>query len=277
MADTANENNLSNGVSIKVEDVSLGYGKHSVIQNMNVSFDKAEVVSIIGPNGSGKSTLLKSIGRLLAPTKGVVYMNGKDIKTIASGEIAKLMSILPQSAQAPGDMTVRDLASCGRMPYQSAFSQLKDDDQRVIDKALKDTGLFEMQHRRIGNLSGGERQRAWLSMALAQEPQVLLLDEPTTYLDIHYQLELMELVSELHEDLGITVIMVMHDLNHAARFSHRLIAVKKGEIAADGPVKEVFTKEVLEPLYDVKVEVLEIGESNNRQLACVPYRTELRG
>ena len=277
MADTANEKNLSNGVSIKVEDVSLGYGKHSVIQNMNVSFDKAEVVSIIGPNGSGKSTLLKSIGRLLAPTKGVVYMNGKDIKTIASGEIAKLMSILPQSAQAPGDMTVRDLASCGRMPYQSAFSQLKDDDQRVIDKALKDTGLFEMQHRRIGNLSGGERQRAWLSMALAQEPQVLLLDEPTTYLDIHYQLDLMELVSELHEDLGITVIMVMHDLNHAARFSHRLIAVKKGEIAADGPVKEVFTKEVLEPLYDVKVEVLEIGESNNRQLACVPYRTELRG
>lgn len=277
MADTANEKNLSNGVSIKVEDVSLGYGKHSVIQNMNVSFDKAEVVSIIGPNGSGKSTLLKSIGRLLAPTKGVVYMNGKDIKTIASGEIAKLMSILPQSAQAPGDMTVRDLASCGRMPYQSAFSQLKDDDQRAIDKALKDTGLFEMQHRRIGNLSGGERQRAWLSMALAQEPQVLLLDEPTTYLDIHYQLELMELVSELHEDLGITVIMVMHDLNHAARFSHRLIAVKKGEIAADGPVKEVFTKEVLEPLYDVKVEVLEIGESNNRQLACVPYRTERRG
>lgn len=277
MADTFNEKNNSTGVSIKVEDVSLGYGGHSVIQNMNVSFDKAEVVSIIGPNGSGKSTLLKSIGRLLAPTKGVVYMNGRDIKSIASGEIAKLMSILPQSAQAPGDMTVRDLASCGRMPYQSVFSQLKDEDQRAIDKALRDTGLFEMQHRRIGNLSGGERQRAWLSMALAQEPQVLLLDEPTTYLDIHYQLELMELVSELHEDLGITVIMVMHDLNHAARFSHRLIAVKKGEIAADGPVKDVFTKEVLEPLYDVKVEVLEIGEENNRQLACVPYRTERRG
>lgn len=276
MAEIINEKNPT-GVSIHVKDVSLGYGKHSVIQNMNVSFDKAEVVSIIGPNGSGKSTLLKAIGRLLAPTKGVVYMDGRDIKTIASGDIAKLMSILPQSAQAPGDMTVRDLAACGRMPYQSAFSQLNDDDQRAIDKALKDTGLFEMQHRRIGNLSGGERQRAWLSMALAQEPQVLLLDEPTTYLDIHYQLELMELVSELHEDLGITVIMVMHDLNHAARFSHRLIAVKKGKIAADGPVKEVFTKEVLEPLYDVKVEVLEIGEKNNRQLACVPYRTERRG
>lgn len=255
--------------TLRIENAQLGYPKHIVAESITASFDEPEVVSIIGPNGSGKSTLLKALGRLLTPLKGTVYLNGTDLQAMASSDTARIISILPQSAQAPGDMTVMDLASCGRMPYQSAFSQLREADYAAVDKALDACGLLQMKHRRIGALSGGERQRTWLAMALAQEPEVLLLDEPTTYLDIHYQLELMELVAELHRDLNITVIMVMHDLNHAARYSNRLIAVKKGEIVADGKVADVFTREILEPLYDVKMKIMELDDS----LVCFPYKT----
>lgn len=258
--------------TLSIKNAALGYPQHIVASSMSASFNEPEVVSIIGPNGSGKSTLLKALGRLLTPLNGTVYINGKDIAALSSGDTAKIMSILPQSAQAPADMTVKDLAACGRMPYQSAFSQLTPADVKAIDLALAACGLSKMQHRRLGALSGGERQRAWLAMALAQEPEILLLDEPTTYLDIHYQLELMELVHSLHSELNITVIMVMHDLNHAAKYSKRLIAVKNGEIVADDIVKKVFTKEILEPLYNVKMEIMEIETGGKKELICFPYK-----
>lgn len=258
--------------TLSIKNAALGYPQHIVASSISASFEKAEVVSIIGPNGSGKSTMLKALGRLLFPLSGAVYINGKDIAALSSNDNAKIMSILPQSAQAPNDMTVRDLAACGRMPYQSAFSQLTPDDKKAIDRALAACGLNKMQQRKLGALSGGERQRAWLSMALAQEPEILLLDEPTTYLDIHYQLELMELVHRLHSELNITVIMVMHDLNHAAKYSNRLIAVKNGAIVADDTVKKVFTKEILEPLYNVKMEIMEIETSGKKELVCFPYK-----
>lgn len=257
--------------TLEIKHARLQYGKTVITKDISASFMKPEIVSIIGPNGSGKSTLLKALGRLLAPGKGVVYLSGKDMRSLPSEAVAKRVSVLPQSAQAPGDMTVRDLASCGRIPYQSAFSQLSEEDGRVIDKALSATGMAEMRHKRIGALSGGERQRAWLAMALAQEPKILLLDEPTTFLDIHYQLELMELITRLYEKTGITIIMVMHDLNYAARFSHRLIAVKKGRIVADGPVEEVFCQPVLENLYDVNVSLTQITEEGRTYPVCFPY------
>ena len=260
--------------TLAIKNAVLGYEGNIVTKNMDLSFDKPEIISIIGPNGSGKSTLLKALGRLLIPAKGAVYLNGQDMQEISVNLMAKQISVLPQSAQAPGDMTIRDLAMYGRLPYQSTFAATSKDDELAVQKALEATGLLTMQNRKLGNLSGGERQRAWLAMALSQEPQILLLDEPTTYLDIHYQLELMELVSKLHHSLHITVIMVMHDLNHAARFSQRLIAVKKGSVVADGSVDQVFVKEVLEPLYDVKVEVFQAGEGQYNQPVCVPYQAD---
>lgn len=257
--------------TLTATSLQLQYGTRLIAKDMSVSFMKPEIVSIIGPNGSGKSTLLKALGRLLEPTAGAVHLDGQDMKDLSSETIARLLSVLPQSAQAPGDMTIRDLVSCGRMPYQTLFSSLKTEDQKAIDEALEATGLLKMQHRPLTALSGGERQRAWLAMALAQEPHILLLDEPTTYLDIRHQLELMQLVKRLHTTRGITVIMVLHDLNHAAQYSHRLIAVKGGEIVADGTVKEVFTKENIETIYDVKARVTEMEIDGQPYPVCFPY------
>lgn len=257
--------------TLEARGVRLGYGKKIIADNMSVSFQKPEIVSIIGPNGSGKSTLLKALGRLLAPQGGAVYLNGEDMAKAKTGEIARLLSVLPQSASAPPDLTVWELAACGRLPYRSALSDMGRGDKEAIERALGEVGLLALKDRTLGAISGGERQRAWISMALAQEPRVLLLDEPTTYLDIHYQLELMELVRRLNEKLGLTIIMVMHDLNYAAAYSHRLIAVKHGEILADGTVAEVFNEELLAGLYEVKIKILEIAPHGEKQLLCCPY------
>ena len=257
--------------TIRTEGLRLQYGANVIAEDLNLTFDKPEIVSIIGPNGSGKSTLLKSLARLLVPAGGAVYLDGQDLQGLSLNTIARTISVLPQSTSAPGDMTVRDLVAYGRMPYQRMFSKLSDVDKRAVDNALAATDMDTMQHNRLSALSGGERQRAWLSMALAKEPQILLLDEPTTYLDIRYQLALMELVKHLYETMHIIVIMVMHDLNHAARYSHRLIAVKKGNVVADGPVRDVFRKEVLEPLYDIRAVVTTVCDGAGEYLACFPY------
>lgn len=165
----------------------IGYDTRAVGENVSLVFDKPEIVSIIGPNGSGKSTVLKTLGRLLQPLGGTVYLDGKDIHSMNSKAVARIISMLPQSAQAPADMTVRDLVMCGRLPYQNPFSSLTTEDVAAVQTALEETGLVELQHRPLKDLSGGERQRAWLAMAVAQEPDILLLDEPTTFLDVRYQ------------------------------------------------------------------------------------------
>lgn len=261
--------------TLKMEAATIGYRYQPVGEGVTLSFTKPEIVSIIGPNGSGKSTVLKTLGRLLEPLHGVVTLDGKDIQKQGSKEVARIISLLPQSAQAPADMSVRDLVMCGRLPYQHAFSTLTKEDVEAVEIALQDTGLLDLQHRPLKHLSGGERQRAWLAMAIAQEPDILLLDEPTTFLDVHYQLELMRLVQRLHRKRGITVIMVLHDLNHAARFSERLIAVKKGSIMADGSVEEVFTEKILSDLYDVKMVFTSVHIGEEVQLLCIPYESRM--
>ena len=262
---------MTSHTSLSTLQVRLQYQENIISNEMSLDFSKPEIISIIGPNGSGKSTLLKALCRLLPPSSGGVYLNGRNLSEIPTEEIARTISILPQSAIAPGDMTIRDLTAYGRLPYQSFFSQLSADDKQAIDDALSFTELTEMQHRRLDTLSGGERQRAWLAMALAQHPRILLLDEPTTYLDIHHQLELMELVLRLHQQRDLTVIMVLHDLNHAARYSQRLIALKKGTVVADGSIAEVFTVPVLENLYDVKTVVTTLEQQGCCYPICFPY------
>ncbi len=256
---------------LQADKLTLQYGARVIADKLDFNVDKSEIISIIGPNGSGKSTLLKSLGRLLQPTHGTVLLEGKDIQTMKPSDVAKKMSILPQSSTAPPDMTVYDLVCYGRMPHQSMFGTPKNEDTDMIEAALEQTNTSGMRYRRLDTLSGGERQRAWLAMAIAQDPQILLLDEPTTYLDIKHQLDLMNLVYDLHRTKKITVIMVLHDLNHAARFSHRLVAVKKGKIFADGPVEKVFTEKILRDLYDVETSVMTLHKNDKDYLVCIPY------
>lgn len=257
-------------MNLKANAVKLQYGARVIADQMDFLVRRPEVISIIGPNGSGKSTLLRALGRLLKPSGGSVLLDGEDIHTLKPWEVAKKMAILPQSASAPGDMTVHDLVCYGRMPHQRMFFKQREEDRREVAAALEATGMEKLQGRRLDTLSGGERQRAWLALAIAQQPRILLLDEPTTYLDIRYQLELMKLVEHLHRHMGITVIMVLHDLNHAARFSDRLVAIKQGKIVADGSVGAVFTAEILRQLYDVETMVMTIQEGEAERLICFP-------
>lgn len=259
---------------LQADKLTLQYGQEIIANSLDFKVDKAEIISIIGPNGSGKSTLLKALGRLLKPTYGTVLLEGKNIEKMKSTEIARKMSILPQSSTAPMDMTIYDLVCYGRMPYQGLFSSPTKIDEDKIEEALKETNTSEMRYRRLDTLSGGERQRAWLAMAIAQNPEILLLDEPTTYLDVKHQLDLMNLVYKLHELKNITVIMVLHDLNHAAKYSHRLVAVKKGEIFAEGLVKDVFTETILSDLYDVKTSVMSLERNGQKNLVCFPYEVK---
>lgn len=256
---------------IEVCRVTLGYGEKIVAPQMDLRFDKPEIISIIGPNGSGKSTLLKAISRLLIPAAGHVLLDGKDLHRMTSQAVARVIAVLPQAVHSPGDMTVHDLVACGRAPYRNVFDSLNSTDKDCIIAALDATGMVDMAHRRLETLSGGERQRAWLAMALAQQPKILMLDEPTTYLDIHHQLELMKLVHRLHEERQITIIMVLHDLNQAARFSHRIIAVKDGGIFANGPVTEVFTEGNLRALYGVETVVMTVEQGGTDHLVCLAH------
>lgn len=258
-------------VTLSAKQLTLKYGERTIADKLSISFTKPEIVSIIGPNGSGKTTLLKALCRLLTPNEGTVYLNSKDINKMSSEQTAKFISVMAQSAQAPNGITVSELVSYGRLPHQKMFASLNEEDKRIINEAIKFTELEPLLHRFVTTLSGGERQRVWLAMALAQEPQILLLDEPTTYLDVHHQLELMELIVKLHRLKKITVIMVLHDLNHAARYSERLIAIKNGNIMADGSVEEVFVENIIEDLYDVKTLVLNPCVNGVSYPVCIPY------
>lgn len=256
---------------LEANALTLGYGGKIVAPAVSLAFPEPEIVAIIGPNGSGKSTVLKALSRLLKPAGGTVLLDGREIHSLPRRTVAQIMAILPQGAQAPGDLAVYDLAACGRAPYRRLFAGLPAEDGRVIDQALAAVGLTELAYRRLDTLSGGERQRAWLAMALAQQPEILMLDEPTTYLDIHHQLEMLKLIQRLHEELRLTVIMVLHDLNQAARFCHRIVAVKDGEVFADGPVKQVLTREVLRELYGVETIVATVTQEGRTQLVCLPH------
>lgn len=256
---------------LSTESVDINYDEKVIVRELDIHFDSPEIVSIIGPNGSGKSTILKALGRILKPKKGVVLLNGRDIHSLPVKKVARMMSILPQGPQTPGDITVRDLVSYGRSPYHGIFSN-DNSDIDIINWAINETHLESLSHRQVNTLSGGERQRAWIAMALAQKTEILLLDEPTTFLDIHHQFEIMELLERLHKRLGITIIMAIHDLNHAARFSHRVIAVKEGAIFKDDIPCNVITEDILKNVFSIRTRVITVKNNDgNSIIVCVPY------
>ena len=237
-------------------DLSIGYHQRLVIEGLDVTIHRGGITTIIGPNGCGKSTLLRGLGRLLPTRRGSVILNGTDIATMRTRDVARQLGILPQSPAAPEGLTVADLVSRGRHPHQSWMQQWSGDDEREIAAALALTGMHGLEDRPLDELSGGQRQRAWIAMTLAQETPILLLDEPTTFLDLAHAVDVLELVDRLNRELERTVVMVLHDLNLAARYSDRIIVMKDGAIVASGPPAEVITAELLLEVFGLQARVL---------------------
>lgn len=254
---------------IRTKDLNISYGNLDIVKDLNLEIPKGKITTIIGANGCGKSTILKTLARIIKPKSGSIYINDKELNSQDSRELAKAMAVLPQSPQAPNGLTVEELISYGRFPHQKGFGKLKDDDKDIIDWALEKTRISEFRDRPIEALSGGQRQRAWIAMALAQETDILLLDEPTTYLDLAHQLEVLKLLEELNKKEGRTIVMVIHELNNAARFADHMIGVKKGKIVCQGTAHEVMTKENLREIFNIDAEI--VNEPKSGKPVCITY------
>ncbi len=251
------------------EDISISYGERVIVKNLDVVIPDGKITTIIGSNGCGKSTLLKAMTRIIPHQSGSVLLDGKHISKIHTKQLAKEMAILPQTPESVAGLTVGELVSYGRFPHQKGFGKLTKHDIEAIDWALESTNTMEFKDRSVDALSGGQRQRAWIAMALAQETDIIFLDEPTTYLDMAHQLEVLELLQKLNEEQGRTIVMVLHDLNQAARFADYIIAMKDGEVVkADSPT-EILTKDILRKVFQIDAEIGEDPRTNKP--ICLTY------
>ena len=242
--------------AISVRNLSVSYENNAIIENMDLSFPKGKISIIIGANGCGKSTILKTIARILKAKSGEIYINDLEISKQRSNKLAKAMAVLPQSPVTPKGLTVEELVAYGRFPHQNKFGSLKKEDKEIIEWALKETGILEFKERPIEALSGGQRQRAWIAMALAQKTDIVVLDEPTTYLDLAHQLDILNLLQKLNKTQKRTIVMVIHELNNAARFADHMVGIKKGRIVCEGTPEEVMTKENLKELFNIDGEIV---------------------
>ena len=240
---------------LRIEDLSLSYGDKPVVQNLSLRVKKGQVVSIIGPNASGKSTILKSIAGIIKPVSGKIFIEEKDISKMDSKKLAQKVSILLQQNKNPDDMSIEELVYFGRYPHKKWFEGFEASDKKIIEEAMKLTNTFALRDKTLETLSGGERQRAWIAMALAQEPDILLFDEPTTYLDLAHQIEFLELVNRLNKETGVTVVLVLHDLNQAARYGNYLFAMKEGKIFAQGSPEEVLNPQNILSIYNIEAKI----------------------
>ncbi|WP_203741386.1 ABC transporter ATP-binding protein [Actinoplanes cyaneus] len=244
------------GSRLRARGLRLGYGDDIVVDGLDLDIPDRAVTAVVGPNGCGKSTMLRALGRLLKPYAGEVLLDGRRIDRIPTREVARVIGMLPQSPVAPDGLTVADLVMRGRHPHQTWFRQWSGADQDVVTEALEWTDMREFADRPVEALSGGQRQRAWISMALAQGTDMLLLDEPTTFLDLAHQIDVLDLVSRLHRERDRTIVMVLHDLNLAARYAGHVIAMHGGRIVAQGPPAEVFTVELLAEVFGLTAMVV---------------------
>lgn len=252
------------------EDITIAYGKKEVISNIHMDFPKGKIITIIGPNGCGKSSLLKVVSRAIKPKSGQVWYENRNILHYSWKHIARKIAVLPQVRSSPPDINVRTLVSYGRYPYMKFGRGLLKEDQEVIDRVIGLTELDGLQNRTLSTLSGGERQRAWIAMAICQQPEILILDEPTTYLDISFQVEVLELVKYLNETLGITIIMVLHDINLAARYSHCLYVIKDRGIYAKGAPHEILNEKMLRDTFRIQANIYE--DSVNNSIYFIPQK-----
>lgn len=243
-------------MEIKLRELTAGYGDNHVLESLSGDIENGRITTLIGPNGCGKSTLLKSIGRLLRPQSGGVYFDGKAVHKLNTSELAKKMAILPQTHEAPNDLSVENLVAYGRFPHRRHFSALSREDYEIIENVLELTRLEPLRNRQVSTLSGGERQRAWIAMTLAQEPELLLLDEPTTFLDVCCQFEIIELIRALNRKFNMTIVMVLHDINVAVRCSDMLMAIKNKKIFHHGAPEKIITPELLREVFNIESEIV---------------------
>ncbi|UQZ37003.1 iron ABC transporter ATP-binding protein [Paenibacillus sp. PK3_47] len=249
--------------ALKVQNLSLKYsGGRMIVDQLSQTFEEGKVYSIIGPNGCGKSTLLKALARQLKPVWGDLWLKGKAMNRMSPKEVAQYLSYLAQS-QEPVDLKVRSLVRYGRTPHHSIMKQALPEDEKIIEWALQATSLERLADRNVTSLSGGERQRAWIAMSLAQQPKFMLLDEPTTYLDVSHQMEVLELSRNLNKQYGMTIIMVLHDMNHACQFSDEVIVMKEGKIYAQGRPESVMTTDLMKEVFGVKAVINKDEETGN--------------
>ena len=241
--------------AISTEGLSLGYGETMIIDELNVSIPKGEITVFIGSNGCGKSTLLRSLARLMKPMGGSVLLEGHSIAKLPTKEVAKQLAILPQGPEAPEGLTVHQLVKQGRYPYQNWLKQWSKQDEEAVNRALRSTKMEDLADRTVDSLSGGQRQRAWIAMTLAQETDIILLDEPTTYLDMTHQIEILDLLFDLNEKEQRTIVMVLHDLNLACRYAHHLVAIKDKSIYAEGRPETVINCDLVKNVFDMNCQV----------------------
>lgn len=245
---------------MEIREVSFSYRNSvPILENISLKVESGAITTLLGANGSGKTTLLKLMTKNLVPSSGKILLAGQDIADFGLRDFAKRVAIVHQKNSAPADLTVRKLVAYGRIPYTSVFHNHS---QETIDKvqwAMEITDLLGLADRRIGTLSGGQRQRAFLAMALAQDSKILLLDEPTTFLDVRYQIEILRLIRKLNQEFGMTIVMVLHDINQALVYSDQIIGLKQGQVVVQGSPEEKITSPVIKQLYDIDLEVTKVG------------------
>lgn len=244
---------------MEIKNIEFAYGKEKVLDNISFTIERGKITTIIGANGCGKSTLFNVMTKNLKPQKGSIILNNKNIDKIPLKNFAKMVSIVHQYNTAPADITVESLVSYGRLAYKRFGQSNKEEDEKFINKALTDTGIYDFRKKRISELSGGQRQRVWIAMALAQNTEILFLDEPTTYLDIKYQVEILRLIKKLNSEYKMTIIMVLHDINQAIYYSDNIIAMKKGKIINLGIPEKIVNSKLIYETYGVNLNVENIN------------------
>ncbi len=241
---------------LSAENVTLGYDRRIIAEQLSVEIPDHSFTVIVGPNACGKSTLLRALSRMLRPSEGRVLLDGQTIHAMPAKKVARTLGLLPQSSIAPDGITVADLVGRGRYPHQGLLRQWSAEDERVVQESMSSTGVAELADRYVDELSGGQRQRVWIAMTLAQQTPLLLLDEPTTFLDIQHQIDVLDLCADLHEEQGRTLVAVLHDLNHAARYATHLIAMRDGRVLAEGAPSEIVTAELVEQVFGLRCQII---------------------
>ena len=258
---------------LQARNLTLAYNSKVVVENLNLEIPKGKITAFIGPNGSGKSTILKALARALKPKKGQVYLNNENIYQKPSREIAQQISLLPQNPSAPENLSVKELVSYGRFPYQNYFGTLSNKDNKVISWALEQVGISKFANKPLSNLSGGQKQSAYLAMILAQKTSILLLDEPTTFLDIAHQLTLLSFFKRFNNEKAITIVMVLHDLNQASRYAQNIVALSKGKVLAQGIPSEIITPQVIQRVFAVNAKIIKDPYMNVPM--CIPLKASV--
>ncbi len=256
-------------IKIRAKSISIAYGQNTIIHDLSCQIQTGKLTVLVGPNGSGKSTILKSFARIIPILSGQVLLDDEDVHKTATRAIAKKIAFLPQGSITPEGISVHELVAQGRYPHQSLFNQWSYEDEQAVENALEMTSLKELAQKPVSSLSGGQRQRVWIAMILAQETDTLLLDEPTTFLDLKVQIELLSLLKNIAYEHGKTILAVLHDLNVAAAFADQMIMLRKGKIYTYGGIKDVFTSENLKHVFDLDAKIY-MDETNNIPV-CIPH------